>query len=136
MKVGVPHIRDVENRVAHAHELLDYLLKEYRWAANAAWANPRRGGERVRGPGHSDPTTSAAAMGSLRHGCRLAAQKLEDAIGMLSSGLGILEQRMDRQDPPRTIEPIGPRLAGPSDLAEARGAKARRGARGEGWGDA
>jgi hypothetical protein len=133
--VSIPPIRDVEERIAQAQELLDYLLKEYRWAAHSAWARPNRGGEHVKNSGHSDTTATAASIGSLRAGCRLAVARLDEAVDKLSSALGVLEDRMGHLDPPRTVEPVGPRIAGPSDLAEAAGAKARRESRGEGWGN-
>jgi hypothetical protein len=143
--VIIPSIRDMESKVAQLRRDLDDLLEDYRWAHNTAHSKPTRGEPR-RGSDVSDPTSGAASMGvyvrasggkvqtgGLVKACHDAIRRVGAASEEIDSAIGILTKALDRLDSHAT-EPIGPRLASPSDLVEARAAKDRRESRGEGWG--
>lgn len=113
--------------------------EQYAWARPASYDRTVGDEAKVKQTGPSD-TVSSIVIGKngMRGQLRKAIEKMTEGVSRMSEARDLLEGALERTDQhrpePSRTRPF-PKTVHPDDLARLQDAKARREARGEGWGE-
>jgi hypothetical protein len=113
------------------------LVHEYRWAHELAYGLERSSDAKVRGGSRPDPTYSTlAGRASIRGKLHGASRKVTKALEILEEGRKQLLEGFEKASKPEPLEDVVPVSISNYERKEALAARARRNARGEGFGSA